>query len=359
MDVLIGTSAGVSSIPLELQNDRVEAPVKASLARPEFVLPTGGGLAYGDFTLDDASRKFLLRHLPELKDPLTRGAAWVTLWDEMLDGRVSPPDVIDLALRALPQESTEQNVQLVLGYTADAFWSFVGDSARQSVAPKLEEVLRSGLRSSRSSTLKSTYFSAFRSLVTTQDGAAFLERIWRRQEKIPGLTLAEPDEAAMALELAVRSVPAAAEILEVQRGRFMNPDRKARFEFVMPALSARQETRDAWFQSLSDVKNRRREPWVFEGLRYLNHPLRSPQPEKYIRPALELLWEIQRTGDIFFPTNWMSVTLGGHNTRAASETVRTFLAEQKDYPVRLRRIILQSADDLFRAAEILGQRGNS
>ena len=121
----------------------------------------------------------------------------------------------------------------------------------------------------------------------------------------------------------------------------------------MPALSDKQETRDAFFQSLSDVKNRRREPWVQEGLRYLNHPLRAAQSGKYVRPALELLKEIQRTGDIFFPTNWMNATLSGHNTRVAAEVVQAFLAEQKDYPVRLRRIILQSADDLFRAAEIL------
>jgi aminopeptidase N len=66
-----------------------------------------------------------------------------------------------------------------------------------------------------------------------------------------------------------------------------------------------------------------------------------------------MLREIQRTGDIFFPKNWMDATLGGHNTRTATETVRNFLSSQKDYPIRLRRIILQSADELFRAAEIL------
>ena len=57
-------------------------------------------------------------------------------------------------------------------------------------------------------------------------------------EKIAGLVLAEPDEASMAFDLAVRSVP---ECLLHPRGtasrRFQNPDRKARFEFVMPALS--------------------------------------------------------------------------------------------------------------------------
>src|SRR5262249_15781039 len=128
-------------------------------------------------------------------------------------------------------------------------------------------------------------------------------------------------------------------------------DRKARFEFVMPALSEQQQTRGSWFESLKDGNNRRHEPWVLEGLQYLHHPLRAAQSEKYILPSLNLLVEIQRTGDIFFPTRWMNATLGGHNSRSAAETVRRFLADQKEYPIRLRRIILQAADDLFRASQ--------
>ena len=62
--------------------------------------------------------------------------------------------------------------------------------------------------------------------------------MWRRDETIPGLTFAETDEIAMALELAVREVPAWNEILQTQLDRTQNPDRKARFAFVMPALSA-------------------------------------------------------------------------------------------------------------------------
>jgi aminopeptidase N len=254
-------------------------------------------------------------------------------------------------LKALVTEDTEQNIQLVLGYVEEAFWIFLSDSQRKDVAPGVEQVLRTGIERAMTSTTKATYFSAFRSTVTSPDGVAFLERVWRRQENIPGLKLAEPDEAAMALELAVRSVPGAASILEEQRRRFMNPDRKARFEFVMPALSENQGTRDAWFESLRDVKNRRREPWVLEGVQYLHHPLRAAQSEKYIRPSLDLLVEIQRTGDIFFPTRWMNATLSGHNSTAAAGTVRKFLADQKDYPLRLQRIILQAADDLFRASQ--------
>ena len=98
------------------------------------------------------------------------------------------------------------------------------------------------------------------------------------------------------------------------------------------------------------MANRRREPWVVEGLSYLNHPLRGAQADTYVRPALEMLPEIQRTGDIFFPKNWMDATLSGRNSPRAAEAVRTFLSEREDLPLRLRRIVLQSADPLFRAA---------
>ena len=99
--------------------------------------------------------------------------------------------------------------------------------------------------------------------------------------------------------------------------------------------------------------NRRHEPWVLEGLRYLHHPLRAAASEKYIEPSLLLLREIQRTGDIFFPKRWMDATLSGHQSPAAAATVKTYVDRlPPDYPERLRRVILSSADDLFRAGRI-------
>src|SRR4029079_16851195 len=121
-------------------------------------------------------------------------------------------------------------------------------------------------------------------------------------------------------------------------------------EFVMPALSIDPAVRDGFFSRLSEVTNRRREPWVTEGLSYLNHPLRAADAQKHLRASLELLQEIQRTGDIFFPKNWMDAVLSGHRSQAAADTVRAFLDERPDYPLRLRRVILQSTDPLFRAA---------
>ena len=103
-------------------------------------------------------------------------------------------------------------------------------------------------------------------------------------------------------------------------------------------------------------ENRRREQWVLESLQYLNHPLREVHARRFVLPALGLLREVQRTGDIFFPKRWMDATLGGYQTPEAAAVVRQFLDTlPADYPERLRRIVLSSSDDLFRASGILAR----
>src|SRR5690606_24838660 len=111
-----------------------------------------------------------------------------------------------------------------------------------------------------------------------------LHRIWRGDETVPGLPLAESDFTTLALELAVREVEGWSDILEAQLARIENPDRRARFEFLIPALSADAAVRDAFFASLADPENRRREAWVLTAVSYLHHPLRARHAERYVRP---------------------------------------------------------------------------
>ena len=83
----------------------------------------------------------------------------------------------------------------------------------------------------------------------------------------------------------------------------------------------------------------------------LHHPLRAEASRKYIPASLAMLEQIQRTGDILFPKRWIDATLSGHRSASAARMVRTFLAGlPPNYPDRLRRITLSSADELFRAA---------
>ena len=348
--VAFGYATGVREVPAYVTGRTTSVTGAAGMPRPLYVLPSGGGLGYGLFVLDDISRRYLVDHLERIPDPLTRGTAWVTLWENLLDGRVAPGAFLDLVVRALPGETNEQNIQRVLAYMTRAFWRHVPSDERAKRAPALETMLRAGIDRAPTSSLKSAFFSTFRDTATTVDGLAWLERAWRRTEKIPGLTFAETDEIAMALELAVREVPAWQEILQTQLDRTQNPDRKERFAFVMPALSADPAVREQAFARFAQLENRRREAWVLESMAYLNHPLREAHARRFVRPSLELLREIQRTGDIFFPTRWTESTLAGHRSREAAATVQDFLAAELQYPQRLRWTILSAADELFRVA---------
>src|SRR5690606_11310495 len=100
--VLVDSASGVEVVPIDLDGERAELAVAAP-ADVELVLPPADGLAYGAFELDPASRNYLLERLPEIEDPVARGAAWITLWEEMLGGRVPPTRLVTLALSALPR----------------------------------------------------------------------------------------------------------------------------------------------------------------------------------------------------------------------------------------------------------------
>jgi aminopeptidase N len=355
--VALGYADGVRELPVYVNSASTTIAEAEGMPRPLFVLPNGAGLGYGLFILDEDSRTYLLRHLEAIPDPLTRGSAWVTLWENLMEWRrrenlveshVRVSDFLDLVVRALPSETDEQNVQRVLGYTTRAFWRNLTAAERSRRAPALEAMLRAGMTRAATSSAKSAWFSAFRDVATTPAGVAWLERVWRRSETIPGLTFAETDEIAMALELGVREVPAWREILQTQLDRTQNPDRKARFAFVMPALSADPLVREQAFERLKQLENRRREPWVLESLAYLNHPLRETHARRFVGPSLDLLREIQRTGDIFFPTRWTEAALGGHRSPEAASAVRDFLGRELQYPQRLRWTILSAADELLR-----------
>jgi aminopeptidase N len=323
------------------------APTYPGISSVSSVLKTP--LIYGNVLLTDDQRRSLLESVELIEDPVVRGGSWIVMWEEMLEGRILSPALLMTMLRALPAEPTEQIVHLILGYLRELFWRFTGSEERRAVASLVEACLVSGLARAQTSTLKATWFGAFRSLATSGAGIDWLRRIWRRQESIEGLALGESDEAVMALELAVRSSGGDA-VLDEQRRRFHGDERLARFEFVMPAASADQAMRDGFFEKLTDVRNRHHEPWVVEGLTYLNHPLRATAALRYLRRTLYLLPEIRRTGDIFFPKNWLDATLGGHNSLEAAAIVREYLEVVSDLPLHLRRLVLQSADNLLRAA---------
>ena len=215
------------------------------------------------------------------------------------------------------------------------------------------------LLSAKDASARLTYFSAYQSMAETWPAVQRLNRLWNRSLSITGLTLSESQRIDLACAIALRWPQRADSILTQQLAEITNPDRKQRLNFIRPVFAAGQAQRDAFFNSLKKEENRDYEPWVEDALGYLNHPRRSTAEKlHYILPALELLEEIQRTGDIFFPRRWISAVLGGQNSAEASAVVRQFLAKSPNFPYRLRNKVLMAADLLFRAAKMRKDPGN-
>ena len=353
LGLLLGYPGTGRQIGVRFLDAVLPLPEADGAALPSFILPDVSGAGYGRVRLDEASREYLLDHLTELDDALWRGAAWLALWDAVLEGEVEAERWADLLLRGVREERVELNVQRILGYLDTTFWTLLPATVRESRASEVEESLWRALSRTPVPTLKSAYFRAYRDAASTDDAVARLTRVWRGSESVPELRLSEDDEATLALAIAARSPEGWFEVLDEQEERIENPDRRERFNFVRPALSSEPARREEFFESLRDPANREHEPWVIEALGYLHHPLRAEHSERFILPALQLIEEIQRTGDIFFPKAWLDASLARHNTASAARIVRDFLSARPEYPPRLRGKILQSGDLLFRAADLV------
>jgi aminopeptidase N len=361
--VAVGFGDSVRRVDVEQRGDSSSTPVAsraspnpapASLPpSPDWLLPGADGLSYGNFVLDSASRRALLAGAPRIADPIIRSSAYLAIWESVLDGQTPPAEMIGLALRGLDSERDELIVQQLLGFIRAAYWRFVPDVERRALAARIEESLWRQLERADGVSRKSAYWSTFVSVTLTENGIQRLRRVWSKDEVVAGLPLSELQYTSLAEALAVRDVPDAEFILATEATRISNPDRQARFVFIRPALSRYGPVRDSMFARLTRVGHRQREAWVVDALGYIGHPLRAEHAERYVARGLELVPEIQATGDIFFPLNWLNALLDGHQSPAVAEAVVRYLNTNRRLDPRLRGKVLQAADELFRAAQIV------
>jgi aminopeptidase N len=348
--LLVYPGGRTKELTVNMNQSEVALPQAEGEAVPAFILFNSTGLGYGVFPVD----KQLTTDLATLPNPVARATAYVNLYENMLNGRsIAPRQLLEVYRQALPKEKEELNLKLLTGQLTDIYWKLLKPADRLALAPALERELWQVMQQNPAANSKKLLFKAYQSVALTKEAQTRLYQIWDKEQAPAGVKLTEDDYTALALALAVRDYPAATPILPKQLTRIQNPDRKKRMEFMMPALSPDVQTRDAFFASLSDEKNREKEAWVTSALAYLHHPLRAATSEKYLPQSLALLEEIQQTGDIFFPASWLQATLSSYQTPTAARTVREFLAAHPNYNPKLRAKLLQAADDVFRAEKLL------
>ncbi|WP_241737966.1 M1 family aminopeptidase [Hymenobacter polaris] len=332
-------------------------PWAVGVPAPAYVVLNADGLGYGLFSVSAG----LAQQLPAFTaegwlrgQPSQRAALYISLYENMLRGADNTPRQLLAAYATqLPHEDAELNIKLLTNQLSAIYWQFLTPAERAAQAPAVEAALWQALQAAATPGAQKLFFQAYQRVALTPAALGRLYEVWHTQQAPAQVKLTEDDYTSLALALAVHDYPAPQPILPQQLARVKNPDRRARLEYLMPALSPDVAVRDKFFAGLAQEKNREKEAWVTSALGYLHHPLRQATSEKYLPQSLALLQEIQLTGDIFFPAAWLQATLGPYQSPAAAQVVRDFLATHKTYNPQLRGKILQAADDLFRAEKLV------
>jgi len=317
------------------------------LEKPLSIIYNYNGFGYGVFPLDGNITSVL-----SLKDEVARASTYINIYENTLTANVAPNKAFDCFIKGIQQEENELVLKIITNQTSNVFWKFLTQKQQTKAQKQLKDVLYKRLQANLSSNIKKTLFNLFSSIAYSDSAKAKLYAIWNKEKVIPGLKLNEDDYTNIAMNLAIFKHAKADEILNKTRTTITNPDKQKRFEFLLPSLSKDESVRDAFVKSLKDDENREKESWVGVGLANINHPLRQESAQKYIRFSLDLVEEIQRTGDIFFPKDWLNNTIGKYSSKYAFDEVQRFLKENPNFSPILKRKLLQATDGLYRAQNI-------
>lgn len=306
------------------------------------------GFGYGVFPLDGNN----INYIASLKDEVSRASSYSNLYENMLIGNVPTDKAFDCFLKAIQTEENELVLRIASNSLNTIYWRFFTEKQQNKVQKPLEDVLNVRLQANLSANIKKTLFGLFSSVAYSDSAKVKLYQIWNKEIIIPNLKLNEDDFTNMAMNLAIFKHEKADEILEKTRTTISNPDKKKRFEFLLPSLSKDESVRNSFIESLKDDVNREKESWVSVGLANVNHPLRQESAQKYIRFSLDLVDEIQKTGDIFFPKDWLDNTVGRYSSKFAFDEVQRFLKENPNFSPILKRKLFMATDLLYKAQNI-------
>jgi aminopeptidase N len=337
------------TIPVNMNTTNLQLKAATGLTKPQFVLFNADGIGYGLFPADKAMQEQVF----SLISAVSRASAYVNMYENVLSGRyMSPAELLALLTKGLAIEKEETNLKLLSGYITSLYWTFSRPKDRAAIAPQMEEALWKAMEAQLPSNNKKVLFKAYQNVYVSDTAARRIYAIWQQQQPPAGIKLAEEDYISLALNIALKN-DTASTVIAQQRDRLKDADKKMRLDFLIPALSAHVAVRDSFFARLNDPQNRAKESWVVTALGYLHHPLRQSTSNKYLPQSLELVEEIQRTGDIFFPQSWLSAVFGAYQTKEAWQVVEQFLQRHPDYNPRLKAKILQATDNLYRAQKLL------
>lgn len=315
---------------------------------PGEVLYNTNGFGYGLFPI----YKNKIHEYKNIKDQVSRGYQFINLYENMLNGKVSPSETYEVYIEAIKVEQNELITNYLSKSIQSIFWTFLTEEQHHNIQKKTENQIYTLLGKDSPKNIKKTLFRLYQLIAISEEGKENLYQIWNKKKVIKNLFLNENDYTSLAMKLMIYEHPKSVKILEEQQARILNRDRLERFKWLSFSLSSDAKVRDDFMVSLLLKENREKESWVQTALSNIHHPLRQTSSTKHLKLVLDKLEEVQLTGDIFFPKRWLESSIGNYSSKEANDILNQFLEENPNYNPILLKKLLQTTDHLTRAQSI-------
>ena len=330
-------SDSIQSLEIDMQQAQVQMPLAK---KPYALLPNYDGRGYGRFVADSLSCAFMDYSWRTMPHELNRFAAIMTLYENYLMNRIKPEAYMQAMNTFLMNEESPLVASTLCSYLLSAYGELDTGNKKIFEYYLLNDAQKHPVKSVRRILKKHVSQSCLSPSVIES-----VYEIWKAHDDS---LLTEQDFTDMAYHLAIVKPSEWQDILQVQRARLTNIDEQRAFDYISRACNPDRGIQQMLFESLMNKDNRSVEPWAAKMLTLLSTAAREPQNNGYIHRGLDALLEIQRTGGIFFPTNWLNALLGQHCSPEARRLVKEWIKQHPDYPEPLMNKIRQSAYHLLR-----------
>ncbi|MFD5935488.1 aminopeptidase N [Streptomyces sp. NPDC060333] len=320
----------------------------AGQERPDLVLVNDEDLTYCKIRFDERSLSTLRSHLGGLTDPLARALCWSALWNLTRDGLMPARDFVSLVLAHAGRETDVGVLQQLhaqalsaVSHYAAADWREQGGRVLSAVA--LQE-LRMAEPGSESQLTWARFFAAsaatggdFQLLLGLMDGSARIDGLDVDQELrwdflLPLATHGAVDEAALTAELA-RDDTASGKRHQV------------RCLAARPSAAVKDQAWAAVVES-DALSNALVEATIAGSQQSSQRGLLAPYVGRYFE-AIERVWADRSIQIGMHVVKGMYPSL--QDSQSTVDATDAWLAAHESAPPALRRLVLESRDDLARA----------
>jgi aminopeptidase N len=278
-----------------------------------------------------------------------RSMIWGALWDNVHVAKSSPRGYIELALKALPGETYESLARIQGTRIATALHSYLPDSVRESLAPRVESVVASQMLNAPTLGLRIVGFRTFTSIAETPQALQQVKALLYGKLAVPGLELKPLDRWNLVAHLIAMNDPEAQPIFASEKARDQSGEGQ-RYAYAAEAGAASEEIKAGYFEEYLHSQTVQ-EDWITQSLRPFNSWNQSALTKRYLVQALNELPDIKQRRKIFFLGAWLGAFIEGQTSPEAQAVVHAWLAEKNIDP-DLRLKVLEVSDFLDRTVLI-------